>query len=203
MRVDSGRTEKLEWGVASYPLAGEPESGDLHIVKPHAHGVLVGVVDGLGHGSEAAHAAKVAVDTLERNFQESVISLIRRCHEQLLQTRGAVMSLAAFDFRDETLTWIGIGNVEGVFSKMDTNLAQSNIHILHRGGVVGYQLPQLHASVISASPGDTLILATDGIRPEFFDTLSLRDTPERIAGDVVDRFRKDSDDSLVLVARYR
>ncbi len=201
MMADSGKTERLEWGIASYPLSGESESGDLYIVQPHPHGVLVGVVDGLGHGSEAAYAAKIAVDTLSKHAQESVISLIRRCHEQLLQTRGAVISLAAFDFRDDSMTWIGIGNVEGVFVKGDSGSSQSSTHILQRGGVVGYQLPQLHANVFTVSPGDTLILATDGIRPEFYDNLSLRHTPEQIATEVGDRFRKDSDDSLVLVVR--
>jgi serine phosphatase RsbU (regulator of sigma subunit) len=202
MAADSGIAGRLEWGIVSYALPGETESGDLHVVQQHTNGVLVGVIDGLGHGAEAAHAANSAVKVLSQHAHESVISLVRRCHQELLLTRGVVMSIASFDFRDDSVTWIGIGNVEGVFIKSD-NDAQSEVHIVQRGGVVGYQLPQLHANVLSVSGGDTLILASDGIRPDFYDTLSIRETPERIARDIGERFRKDSDDALVLVARYR
>src|SRR5256885_16832155 len=56
----------IEWGVAAAPLAGETESGDLHLVKPVGRGMLVAAVDGLGHGAEAAAAARTAVATLDR-----------------------------------------------------------------------------------------------------------------------------------------
>ena len=36
-----------------------------------------------------------------------------------------------------------------------------------RGGVVGYELPIVQASVTAIAPGDVLIFATDGIRPSF------------------------------------
>ncbi len=52
------RAALIDWGVATLMLAGERESGDLHLVKPVGTGVLVSVVDGLGHGAEAAAAAR-------------------------------------------------------------------------------------------------------------------------------------------------
>src|SRR3989454_8581110 len=54
-------------------LAGEQESGDLHLIKPVGSGVLVSVVDGLGHGAEAAAAARAAVAALSRYADESVL----------------------------------------------------------------------------------------------------------------------------------
>jgi len=42
------------WGLAAMPLAGESESGDCCVVKAFDKGVLVAVVDALGHGREAA-----------------------------------------------------------------------------------------------------------------------------------------------------
>ena len=44
----------IEWGVATLALPGEAQSGDRHLVKPVGSTVLVAVVDGLGHGAEAA-----------------------------------------------------------------------------------------------------------------------------------------------------
>lgn len=64
-------------------LAGEIESGDRHLVKAFPSGVLVAVVDGQGRGHEAAAAAKIAIATLEGHASESVISLVKRCHERL------------------------------------------------------------------------------------------------------------------------
>ena len=194
---------RLDWAVISYPLPGESESGDLFVIQEHQNGVLAGVVDGLGHGIEAAHAAKTAVDIITNYSHESVISIVRRCHEGLSQTRGAVMSLASFYFGDDTMTWISVGNVEGVLARLELGMVQDLAHIVLRGGVVGYQLPQLQASVIPVTSGDTMILATDGIRPEFYDDLHLNDSPEGIARYIGQRFRKSSDDSLALVIRYQ
>jgi len=46
-------------------------------------------------------------------------------------------------------------------------------------------------------------LATDGIRPEFSDDLSADDVPQRMADRLLTQFRREADDALVLVARYR
>src|SRR2546422_1725166 len=86
-----GAPALIEWGVASLALPGEAESGDRHLVKPVGTSVLVAVVDGLGHGAEAASAAQAAVAALERHASESLVGLVERCHRALKGTRGAVM----------------------------------------------------------------------------------------------------------------
>ena len=63
------RAALIDWGVATLTLPGERESGDLHLVKPVRAGVLVSVVDGLGHGAAAAAAARAAVAALNRHAQ--------------------------------------------------------------------------------------------------------------------------------------
>ena len=109
----------IEWGVASLALAGEVESGDRHVVKTFPHGALLAAMDGLGHGEQAAAAANRAVKVLQTADTESIVSLLKRCHERLRSTRGVVMSVAAFNAVDETMTWIGVGNVEGVLLRAD------------------------------------------------------------------------------------
>ncbi len=193
--VDTGI---VEWGVANLRAPGQAESGDLHIVASFPNGVLVAVIDGLGHGCDAAAAARAAATTLVEHAGDSMISLVRRCHEQLQGTRGAVMTLASFNSLDNAMTWIAVGNVEAIL--MQASGAREGI--LLRGGVVGYQLPPLRASVIPVTPGDTLILATDGIRGGFADTLPLAAPPQRIADDIITLFNRGTDDALVLVARW-
>jgi len=192
----------IEWGAAALPLEGGPESGDLYVVRPFDHGALVAVVDGLGHGSEAALAAKTAVATLEDYAHEPVISLLRRCHERLMRTRGVVMSLASLDAESNTLTWLGVGNVEAVLLRADAAANPAREDVLLRGGVVGYQLPTLRASILPVTRGDVLIFATDGIRSGFVEDVILSDPPQKIAEQILARRARGTDDALVLVARY-
>jgi phosphoserine phosphatase RsbX len=192
----------VEWGSAGAAIEGEVESGDAHVVAGFPHGTLVGLVDGLGHGPEAAAAAGEAVRLLEAHAGKPVLDLVERCHEALRYTRGAVMSLASFDARTASMTWIGIGNVEGILLRAPGAASPAREGIGLRGGVVGYQLPPLRASTLSVSPGDTLVLATDGIRSGFVAGLAPRGSPQELADSILARFARGSDDALVLVARY-
>src|ERR1044071_6563648 len=111
------RSPYLDWAVASVAVEGEPESGDLHLVKTMSTGLLLAVVDGLGHGVEAAAVARRAVETLADSTSESIIVLIRQCHAALRESRGAVMSLATLNVMEDTMTWLAVGNVEGVLAR--------------------------------------------------------------------------------------
>lgn len=195
-------TVPLEWSVAARTLRGEAASGDLAVVRPFARGALVAVVDGLGHGTEAALAAGLAVAQLERHAHESVIALVRRCHEALRGTRGVVMSLASFNAADDTMTWLGVGNVEGILVRARPAGGPLRENVLLRGGVVGYDLPPLQAFVVTVAAGDALAFATDGLRSEFISAVSVNGPPGAQAEDLLSRFAKDTDDALVLVARY-
>lgn len=190
----------LDPGFAGRMLQGQRESGDVSLVLPTANGALAAAVDGVGHGDEAAKAARRVMEILQRNREEHVISLMELCHRLLRGTRGAVMSLATFDERKSMMTWIGVGNVEGVL--LSANAALPSETLLLRGGVVGSQLPALQAAVLPVSPRDLLILATDGIRSGFEDCVVRADSPERIADCVMRQYGRATDDATVLVARY-
>ena len=192
----------IETGVAAAMPEGQVRSGDRHVVKSSAGGLLAAVVDGLGHGDGAAEAAEAAAAVLASHAGEPPAALIRRCHEALRSTRGAVMSLAWFDRRQGTMTWLGVGNVEGALLRGDPGASRREEFLLLAGGVVGGRLPPLRASAIPVARGDTLILATDGIKAGFIQDMTADDPPQRIADGIVARHRKGTDDALVLVARY-
>lgn len=200
--MESVNSKVLECGVATRALPGESESGDRHLVEGYHNGVLVAVVDGLGHGTEAAEAAKISVRTLEQHAAETVISLLKRCHASLSATRGVVMSLASFNAPEGTMTWLGVGNVEGVLAHSDSRISPDREGLLLRGGVVGSQLPGLRASVLPVFHGDLLIFATDGITNDFAGEINFSDHPQGIADRIMDRHSKGTDDALVLVVRY-
>ena len=192
----------IEWDIAQLTLEGQGKSGDRYFVKSFANSVLVAVLDGLGHGDEAAAAAQVAVDTLETNSPNTIISLFRRSHEALRKTRGVVMSMALLKGLDGTITWAGVGNVEGVLVRANPDIKPHKESLLLRAGVLGGQLPEPHASIIPIMSGDTLVFATDGIRSGFDEKVALRHPPKEIATSILSEHAKGSDDALVLVARY-
>lgn len=199
---DSGRG-LIDWAVAGQTLAGQKESGDQHWVKVCPSQALVAVLDGVGHGTEAALAAQNALATLQQFAGESLIALLQHCHERLRSTRGVVMSLASFRAQDDTMTWLGVGNVEGVMLHRQFHVLPGQESLFLRPGVLGGHLPRLSASVVQVFPGDILIFATDGIRAGFADYTNFNDPPQRIADRILTQYGQETDDALVLVARYR
>ena len=192
----------IDWGVAARPISGETVSGDLHQVIPFDDRVLVAVIDGVGHGVEAAAASRVAADILESYAGESTIALIQRCHQALLLTRGVVLTVAKLNPAENTMTWLGVGNVEGRLLRADPGANHPRESVLLRGGLVGCQLPELRASVVPVAVGDLLVLATDGIQAGFENEIKLNETPGQIAEKILSHHYRGNDDALVLVARY-
>jgi hypothetical protein len=192
----------VTWGVAEAPFPNQRESGDRCVVQPSADGILIAAVDGTGHGTEAAAAAKIAAATLKAYARESPIALVLRCHEELKGTRGAVMTLAFVDLRDRTLTWLGVGNIEAVLVHRARQFNTTSDRALLRAGVIGYRLPALRAEVLPLKRLDTLIIATDGIKPDFDEGLTLSEDPQHIADGILARHCSGIDDALVVVARY-
>lgn len=195
-------TPLIESGIACLTMPGQFQSGDRYLVQPSLNGLLVAVVDGLGHGEQAAAAADRAVTTLINHTDESVIALVKRCHHALRDTRGVVMSLASFNKPDWALTWIGIGNVEGLVLRAEGSPPPKYETLLLRGGVVGDQLPSLSASIIPLTKGDTLVFTTDGIRGGFAKDLSSSDPAQVMADRILAKYSKDADDALVFVVRF-
>lgn len=200
--IFSDTTSQIKWSVAMLPKEGQSICGDKYVVTEHGDKILMGAVDGLGHGEEAAYASQQAVDMLQNFTTESLITLVNRCHKHLKETRGVVMSLALLDIRDRTLSWISIGNVDGVLLRKKGEAQKRNRNLVLRGGVVGYKLPQLQASIFEISPGDMLIFTTDGVENDYIDRVNNQNAPEEIVKYIASDYFKKTDDALILVARY-
>jgi negative regulator of sigma-B (phosphoserine phosphatase) len=91
-----------------------------------------------------------------------------------------------------------VGAVEGVLLRA----GPGREYVLLQGGVVGLQLPPVRELVLPVAAGDTLVLATDGVRGGFAEGLTADGTPQQLADRVLARDFKGTDDALVLVARY-
>lgn len=189
-------------GIASFIHVGERESGDNYVVRSFETGMLIGVMDALGHGSEAAQASVMATTTLEHYASDTPLELTRRCHHCLRATRGVVMGIASFDWPRRTMTWLGVGNVSGVLIRANKSTAERNISLLVRSGVVGHRLQELRAETFEIFPGDKLVLATDGVRANFADMPLMDLEPQRLADRILREYANQIDDAIVLVYQY-
>jgi phosphoserine phosphatase RsbX len=191
----------LDWSVAARALAGEDTSGDRAVVAVAGEKALAAAIDGIGHGAKAAMAAETARAVVAGSAERDVISIVEQCHAALQATRGVAISVASFDCTTDVMTWAGVGNVEGRLLR-GGELGRPADSLLLRSGVAGHELPQLTASEVGLRRGDILILATDGIRRDFADQLATSGSTRDIAEHLLELHATETDDALVLVARY-
>lgn len=201
-QLTSASNTNLRWSIAYSPKQEEQECGDTYFVKEYESNVLIAVIDGLGHGHKAAEASKKAVELLSVSSNGSLIKLMEYCHEGLKKTRGVVMSLALINPNENIISWMGVGNVEGV---LIANGNQDYLHkerIVLRGGIVGYSLPQLKANMAQISKGAVIILTTDGVRSNYLEVVDAGDEPEEIVRKIALGYFKQTDDALALAVKY-
>ena len=195
-------TLSMKWSVAHRPLNDAADSGDLCVVQPFRNGILIAVLDGAGHGSEAGEAVKVAGKILEAHAEERPLSLLRLCHEQLRNTRGAALSVASIRLSEGFMTWSGVGNIEGTLFRGDPAFRPRSETLVNRAGVVGKSLPALTGTVLPVEAGDTLVFTTDGVSQGFTKLISPLAPPKRTADQILAHHGKKSDDALVVVACF-
>jgi phosphoserine phosphatase RsbX len=203
--AEHGWLGPIEWAAKARPRPGENVCGDrLIAVDVDVTGALIGVLDGLGHGAEAAEAANCGVDVLRAARAEPLDVLVRRCHRALSGTRGAAMTLARIDFRTDTLSWIGIGNVAADLVAKHPAGVEVRSSARLAGGIVGYRIPEaLTPQEVPIRPGDLLVITSDGIVEDHLDDIDFSASSLAIADQILRRHAKDNDDALVFAARHR
>lgn len=191
----------LDVGVAEFTLPGEPCSGDRYHLHQSSSHALIGMIDGLGHGAEAAAAAEAACGQLAAADNQSVGQLLARCHEHLRGTRGAAMTLMNLDMQARRLEWVGVGNIMALLLHPQSSGKMASTELYVRGGVVGVSIPATVASGVNIAPGDLVVAATDGVDLGFVEDIGKPEAPQQLAERLLERHRHGNDDALVLVAR--
>lgn len=194
--------KRIDWAAATFILPGESDCGDLFLVREFEEGALFAVIDGLGHGTKAALAAKAAVAALNTPEPEPLTELMERCHRKLMSTHGVVMTLAYLDWKEEVMTWLGVGNVDARIFRSNHSTISDSDALFPRGGVVGYQLPSLRSSIVPIKPEDFIIFFTDGIAGNIRPQVNPEASVQQVADHILSRSAKGSDDALVLVVKY-
>jgi anti-sigma regulatory factor (Ser/Thr protein kinase) len=185
-------------GVVSIPLHGETECGDSYFVLPGACRSLFMLVDGLGHGSVAAKAAREAVKAVKDAAQESLSEIMRLTHNALKATRGAAMSIARVDHERSVTTYAGVGNIS---ASIGNDVVTRNM--VSRNGTLGVVLPKVQEYAYPFEPGMKLLMLSDGLTSKCNLSVQpgiLNRPPALIAGVLYRDFSRRRDDATVLVA---
>jgi negative regulator of sigma-B (phosphoserine phosphatase) len=188
-------------GIAGAAHEGETRSGDVAVFAPTARGGLVCVIDGLGHGPEAADAAELCASVVRANAEAEATDLLEACHQALLETRGAVMTAAWFDLEAGRLSWAGVGNVDARLVRSGPELREEVALVF--GGVLGYRMPRVRPATMPLERGDLLVMITDGIDGAISPALTGGGTAQARANRIPERHGTGTDDSLAVVLRYR
>lgn len=184
--------------LSNYP--GETACGDAWTARARAGAFELLVVDGLGHGPRAEQAAAEAVRAFGPAAPHDPGEALAELSGELTGTRGSVAGLVRIEAADGRLVFSGIGNISGLI----VSPAGEFRRLVSRDGRLGGASRGPAPDTRSLSPGDTVILHSDGIA-----TLRERDgarelfakSPAMIAAVLMRDFNRGRDDACVAVAR--
>jgi anti-sigma regulatory factor (Ser/Thr protein kinase) len=189
----------LAIGVATRPRNYGADNGDAFVVKHWAESVLVGVIDGLGHGQFAHRAAQAARQYVESHYDRPLDQIFRGAGTACRATRGVVMALARFDWGESRLVFASIGNIEArVFPRSEP------FRFVIRRGVIGINAPNTVVTEHSWPQDHMLVLHSDGLRTHWGwkDFPGVAEQPvQEISQDFLQRLAREEDDATVIVVR--
>lgn len=189
---------KIEWGAVVRPKQGQVVSGDVYVVvEAKDQSMLVAVIDGLGGGHEAAHAATLAANVFRDNPHMPLQDLVKLSHAHLHATRGAVASLLRLYADGVRASYVGVGNIGAqVYSTQA-------IKPISKNGILGFKLPSLLELQYTYDHGDIFVLYSDGISSSFsYDNkVDLTLPAQQIAESILSKYGKFSDDASVIVVK--
>jgi serine phosphatase RsbU (regulator of sigma subunit) len=191
-------------GVASRPHPDQVVNGDAYAVHRVGQRCRIAVIDGLGHGVDAAAASARAVETLDANPDLGPVEALHRCHTALAGTRGAAISIAQIDLARSELVYAGIGNVEAHLWQ-DSRPGRHERLISYRG-IVGAAMRTVRPFTQPLGDAWVLLMHSDGISARAdLHALGIAPPwePEALAQAMLEQYVRQHDDALALVALLR
>lgn len=186
-------------GAVLAPYPGELVCGDNWSFMQSKAGPTIMLVDGSGHGVEAARAAKVATEIFASNAAESCETIVAVMHSALAATRGAVVGVARIDTAARVVRFVGIGNIAGRLI-----LAGELRHMVSHNGTVGHVAPRIREFTYKYAGNPLVILHSDGLTTRWSHAAYpglAGQHPSLIAGVLLRDHRRGRDDASVVAMR--
>jgi anti-sigma regulatory factor (Ser/Thr protein kinase) len=188
---------QIRCSALSKPKSGETVCGDAFFFKRLPSCVVFSVIDALGHGLNAHRVAEQTLGILENHYREPLETIIKCCHLELKNTRGAAISIGRIDFHTGKFQHIGIGNVETRVYGTPEVISPSCTN-----GTLGMNIERIRTDEYLYTKGMLLVMFSDGISQKFeIESAMLRKTPQEISNFVLDSYARAYDDATVLVLK--
>jgi anti-sigma regulatory factor (Ser/Thr protein kinase) len=185
-------------GVATRPCHLAAANGDAFVIRECDDRLLVGVIDGLGHGEPAQHAALAAQAYVQSNYDLPLDQLFWGASSACRGTRGVVMALARFE-SPTAMTSANRGNIE-----MRAWTGAKRLDITVQRGFLGAQEDNVHVQQHRWHPDWMLVVHSDGVRGQWqwsdFPGLE-HGPPQTAANQLLRRLAKQDDDATVLAVK--
>jgi hypothetical protein len=150
----------IELGVVGIPAPGEEICGDAWATAERGGRTFVLMVDGLGHGEHAAHAALLAVKVFRAHQSPEPAGIVESIHDALRSTRGAAVAIACLDFDGHKVHYAGVGNIGGVIRDRSTGARTS---MVSQNGTVGYTVRNINTFQYPWNNDSLLLMHSDGL----------------------------------------
>jgi anti-sigma regulatory factor (Ser/Thr protein kinase) len=144
------------FGAVSVTVEGELECGDSWHVERRGDETALIVVDGLGHGSFAAEAAREAVGAFEAAPFEQPQDVMTRANGAMSKTRGGAAACAKIS--GERVSYSGVGNISGTLLAHEKSQG-----LVSHNGTLGMNQRRAQQFEYTREPGALLVMHTDGI----------------------------------------
>ena len=187
-------------GIVQVPKPGEEVCGDECGVYVSDDYNTILLADGLGHGPEAAKAARCAVEVLHNHPDFPPGDLIETTHHALRSTRGAAVAVARLDHDRRIITFAGLGNISAGVFRSD----EPARHMVSINGTAGVDVRHIREFTYPWPEQAVVILHSDGIGTHWclqdYPGLAARD-PSLIAGVVYRDHTRRNDDATIVVSK--
>ena len=166
-----GSSQALRYGAVSVPLHGEIDCGDAWRVIDGPEATALIVIDGLGHGTSAADAARAGIRAFMVDPLAQPQDILLRATNAMSGTRGGAAACARLA-RDGTVAYAGIGNIAGTLVSPERSQGLTS-----HNGTLGLPLRRIQQLEYQRVPGSLLVMHSDGVSARW----SFKDRPEVLA----------------------
>jgi anti-sigma regulatory factor (Ser/Thr protein kinase) len=194
-------SKSYKWGAVSRPAPHEHRCGDGWRIAERNGDLTLMLVDGLGHGVEAAEAADEAGDVFDRDPFAPLTTMFQNAGVRLQSTRGGAMAAARVDGSTRILKFVGVGNIGAHLRAREEPAGRG---LVSHNGIVGAAVRKIQEFEYNCPEDGLLVLHSDGLQSRWdlarYPGLMARH-PAVIAGVLYRDFTRGRDDVTVAVVR--
>ncbi|MBD3581876.1 ATP-binding protein [Flavobacterium selenitireducens] len=197
--IDS-RKPTVDMGAVQVCYPGEKICGDAYAVRKVEKGYLIFVGDGLGHGFNAHHAVKLALEIFDSTRSVDPVVILTDMNRHVKDSRGLVASVIYLNMTDAKMSVCGVGNIS---VRVVNGLAYKSF--ISYNGIIGANFPRtIVNSTYDLCKYDILVVNSDGIQSKWnLNAMPsiLKYDANIIASAIYKSYARNNDDMTVFTAK--